>query len=124
VIRGGAKSGEAMRGSARRAPGWPWGRGSAAVELRGLAGGRLPRWRSAWSKGNGYGGARPWAAALRGACGGGGPMQRLPSPCLGGSCGGSAVGGPVSVAVGIHSWFFFQPRAILSFCCTINTVQC
>jgi hypothetical protein len=68
VIRGGAKSGEAMRGSARRAPGWPWGRGSAAVELRGLAGGRLPRWRSAWSKGNGYGGARPWAAALCSAC--------------------------------------------------------
>jgi hypothetical protein len=42
VIRGGAKSGEAMRGSARRAPGWPWGRGSAAVELGGLAGGAVP----------------------------------------------------------------------------------
>jgi hypothetical protein len=37
--------------------------------------------------------------------GGGGPMWRSPSPCLGGSCGGSAI---ASAAVGIHSWFFFN----------------
>jgi hypothetical protein len=43
------------------------GRGAWGPRRRGGAGGRLPRWRSAWSKGNGYGGAQPWAAALCGA---------------------------------------------------------
>jgi hypothetical protein len=42
VIREGTKSDEVMRGSARRAPGWPWGRGSAAMELGGLTGGAVP----------------------------------------------------------------------------------